>query len=178
METMSKNAKGLMLGAGATYGLFKLPKKVIDPYTRTTLGVSIGIGIAAMQYRNPYLLYAAIGVIVGSALILPEVYEGGKLAFNDYGQTVYVLHETDGVKELQPNEVPDYAIDGLTIKGLNGVFKVSDGVYCKVSKDGTISTTFGIGALVNRYHGAGFKTGDWAKGIGDNRWVDLYNKSV
>ena len=181
MAIINKNVKELIISSAATYGLLKLPMKWVDPYTR--MGVGGLIGVTAMIYgaitRNHYVGWTGAGIAVGSILTFEEVYRlnGAKIVSNEYAQPVYTLDETEGVAVLQPYQIPDYRIDGLTIKGMNGVFKAHDGVYLKILADGTITPTFGLGSLVNKI-GAGYMSESWVDGIGDKRWRTLFDKSV
>lgn len=178
-----KNKTGtIALSAIASYGLLKLPQSKIDPYTRATVGILSGAGLFAYGTinRNPIFQWLGIGVMIGSVLTLEEVerIKGAKIISNEYSKPVFVLDEILGVIELAPKSIPDYRIDGLTIKGLNKVFKSRDGVYLKILSDGTITETFGAGKLFNRITLAGFKSKEWANSQYGNRWSDLYNKSM
>lgn len=166
-----KNTTAILLSSMATYGILKIQNK-IDPYTRTLIGSVAGVGIAAFIDKS-----AGIGVHIGSGLQLTELYTGGKLAKNQYTGNVYVLTEKSGVVELYPNQTPSYPIDGLTIKGLNGVYKVSNGVYARVDSNGQIYTT-GIGSVVNAVRKAGYMNKDWVLNQPDARWMELFNLSI
>ena len=166
-----------ILGASAigSYGLLKIPQSKIDPYTRFSIGLVTSSIMVFSQ--NPIVRFIGIGIGVASFLQLIDVRKGGKLSFNNSGKPVFVLHETEGVKELAPYEIPDYNIDGLTVKGLNGVFKLSDGVYGGIFQDNSIGTSFGVGSLVNSFRDAGFKSPAWANKQTDRRWVKLYERT-
>lgn len=165
----------------ATFGLLKLPTYKIDPYTRFVVGGIAGAGLFAYGtiYRNPILQWLGIGVVIGSALTLEEVVriKGGKIIENDFTEPIFILHEDLGVIQLQPKEIPNYRTDGLTIKGMNKVFKVRDGVYLKILADGTITETLGAGKFFNKITMAGFKSKEWVKKESD-RWKALYEKSL
>jgi hypothetical protein len=176
-----------IIGASAigSYGLLKLPQSKVDPYTRSVIGGVAGgtIFLTGVIYQNPLIKWFGIGVMVGSALTLEEVarIKGGKLVSNKFDGSVFVLYESEGVKELQPFEKPNFSIDGLTVKGLNGVFKVRDGVYTKIDSSGKIYETIGIGKVVNQLSDAGFKDKSWCDKIasqGDSRWLNLFERSV
>jgi len=166
-----------ILGASAigSYGLLKISQSKIDPYTRFSVGLVTGSIMAFSQ--NPIVRFIGIGVGVASFLQLIDVRRGGKISFNNSGKPVFVLHESEGIKELAPYEIPNYNIDGFTVKGLNGVFKLSDGVYGGVFADNSIGCSFGVGALVNSFRNSGLKSGAWANKQTDRRWVMLYDKS-
>lgn len=158
-----------------SYGLLKITQSKIDPYTRFSIGLLSG---SVMVFSpNPIVRFIGIGVGISSFLQLIDVRKGGKLSFNNSGKSVYVLHESEGVKELSPYEIPDYNIDGLTVKGLNGVFKLSDGVYGGVNFNNEINA-FGVGSVVNKMRNAGFKSKVWVDAQTDSRWSNLYNLSV
>lgn len=175
MEKKKNKITLLSASAIGSYGLLKLPQSKIDPYTRFTFGVAIGSAMAFSQ--NPIVRYAGIGVVIAGALQVVDVLKGGKLSSNEARSQVYVLHEIKGIIELKPNEVPDYNIDGFTYKGLNGVFKLSDGVYAGVNFNNEINV-FGVGSLVNKLRNAGLKSKEWADTQTDKRWSNLYNLSV
>lgn len=79
--------------------------------------------------------------------------------------------------ELKSDKIPDYGIDGFTYRGLNGVFKLSDGVYAGVDSNNEINV-FGVGYLVNRLRNPGLKSKLWADAQIDKRWSKLYEKSL
>jgi len=170
--------KESILGASAigSYGLLKITQSKIDPYTRFSVGLVTGSFMAFSQ--NPIVRFIGIGIGIASFLQLIDVRKGGKLSFNNSGKPVFVLHEKEGVKELAPYEIPDYNIDGFTVKGLNGVFKLSDGVYGGVFTDNSIGCSFGVGALVNSVRNAGLKNKSWVDAQTDVRWSNLFERSV
>ncbi|HMN22973.1 MAG TPA: hypothetical protein PKE38_00670, partial [Ignavibacteriaceae bacterium] len=157
------------------YGLLKLPQSKIDPYTRATIGITVGAGMFLSP--NPLIRYVGIGVVIAGALQITDVFKGGRLSSNEAQSKVYVLHETKGVIELQSNEIPDYNIDGFTFKGLNCVFKLSDGVYAGINLNNDIDV-LGVGAIVNKIRNAGLKSKSWIDTQTDKRWSNLYNLSV
>ena len=139
---MNKAIKTVGLGTLGTYGLLKLPMNKIDPYTRSLIGGIVGFGavLYGVVNKNRLSIWSGIGVMLGSVATLTELTEGAKIASNEYSQPVYALHETEGVVEIPPYQLPDYRIDGLTIKGMNGVFKAHNGVYLKILADGRDKT--------------------------------------
>lgn len=157
------------------YGLLKLPQNKIDPYTRFTFGVAVGSAMVFSQ--NPLVRYAGIGLGIASFLQLIDIKNGGRLSSNEAVSKVFVLHEEKGVVELNDNEVPDYNIDGFTFKGLNGVFKLSDGVYAGINFNNDINT-FGVGSIVNKLRNAGLKSKNWVDAQTDKRWSNLYDMSI
>lgn len=174
---MAKKHKrtSITLSTIAGYSLLKLSQSKIDPYTRATIGITVGAGLFLSQ--NPIIRYMGIGVSIAGALQVSDVLKGGRLISNEAISHVYVLHETKGIIKLKPNENPDYNIDGFTYKGLNGVFKLSDGIYAKIISNNAIKV-LGVGGLVNKITGAGFKTKRWALMQPDKRWHELYMCSV
>ena len=181
---MHKGIKTVGLSTLGAYGLLKLPMQKVDPYTRMSVGIGVGASIALYGAinKNPFITFLGVGVIIGGALTFHEAaLFGAKIMSNEYSGTVYALHETDAdVREIKPFEVPDYRIDGLAIKGMNGVFKAHNGVYLKILADGSIIPTFGLGGLVNKL-GAGFKSRTWVDNTctkGDCRWGRLFERSV
>jgi hypothetical protein len=80
---------------------------------------------------------------------------------------------------LEPGQTPNNSIDGLTFKGLNGVFKVSDGVYVNVNSNNFIKYTPGLGRFINqKIRSGGYKTKVWVDQQTDIRWKELYDKSI
>ncbi len=125
-----------------------------------------------------------MGIVIGAAFQIVDINKGGKLSFNRSNNTVFVLPEQrvgGNIKEYNNNEIPKFNIDGFTIKGLNAVFKLSDGVYGGVHSDNTIGYSFGIGAIINKIRNAGIKDKSWCEAQkikGDERWIELYEKSI
>lgn len=161
-----------------SYGLLKLPQSKIDPYTRATIGFFAGM--AMVVSRNPIIRLSGFGIMLGSILTLDEIVriKGAKIVQNESNKSVSYLHEDSGVGELHSKQIPDFRIDGLTSKGIKGVYKFRDGVYVKILSDGTITETFGIGKIFNRITNAGFKTKPWVDAQTDKRWLALYEKSL
>jgi len=172
---MKNKSTTLSVSAIGSYGLLKLTQSKIDPYTRFTVGVLAGSVMAFSQ--NPLVRYTGVGIGIASFLQLIDVKNGGRLSSNEAKSQVFVLHETNGVIELKSDEVPDYNIDGFTYKGLNGVFKLSDGVYAGINFNNDINT-FGIGSIVNKFRNAGFKPKSWVDAQTDKRWSNLYEVSI
>jgi hypothetical protein len=80
---------------------------------------------------------------------------------------------------LEPGQTPSNSIDGLTFNGLNGVFKVSDGVYVELGNDNNIDYSFGFGKLINQnLRSGGYKSKQWVDQQTDLRWKELYRKSI
>ncbi|MBS1650442.1 MAG: hypothetical protein JSU07_00390 [Bacteroidetes bacterium] len=175
MENRKNQIALLSASAIGSYTLLKLPKSKIDPYTRAAIGITIGAGM--FLSKNPLVRYAGVGVVIAGALQILDVFKGGRLTSNKAKSQVYVLHETKGVIELKSNENPDYNIDGFTYKGLNGVFKLSEGVYAGISFNNKINV-FGVGAIVNKLRTAGFKPKSWVDTQTNKRWCNLYESSV
>ena len=164
-----------ILSGIASYGLLKLSQSKVDPYTRAIIGLTLGVGLQT----NEKSTYRQCGLGIGIAGLAQfiEIKNGGKIVSNNFNGIIYTLSETEGISTLQPFEIPSFFIDGLTIKGMNSVFKISVGVYAKISSQGVISETFGAGALVNKFRKAGIKHYDWISEQLDERWVSLYEKS-
>jgi hypothetical protein len=80
---------------------------------------------------------------------------------------------------LEPGLTPRNSIDGLTCKGLKGVFKLSDGVYVELGTDNSINYPFGFGKLINQNVRSGdYKSKQWVDQQIDLRWKELYSKSI
>ncbi|PCH67159.1 MAG: hypothetical protein COC01_06425 [Bacteroidetes bacterium] len=152
----------------------------IDPYSRS-LPLIIG-GTALVIYGaytdNKSVVYMGTALAGLGVIQLPELAKGARIVKNDYNKPTYVLHETKGVMEVSPFEIPDFRIDGLTIHGINKVFKVRNGVYVKIDENGNIEETVGLGNIFNKLTGAGFKNEDWVIKQEDRRWEELYKKSI
>lgn len=157
-------------------GLLKLADGKIDPYTRFAAGVVIGATMTLSQ--NLFVRLAGIGIGISGFLQLSNIFKGGKLSFNNSGLPVFVLQESAGVIELIPYETPEFNADGFTVKGLNGVFKLSDGVYGGVNADNSVGCSWGMGSVVNSFRGAGLKSKAWVDAQKDKRWSNLYNASI
>jgi hypothetical protein len=157
------------------YGLLKITQSKIDPYTRATIGIAVGTVMFMSQ--NPIVRYAGVGVAIAGVLQITDVFKRGRLSYNEAKSQVYVLHETKGIVELKDNEVPNYNIDGFTFKGMNGIFKLTDGVYARINFNNEINV-FGVGSIVNKLRNAGLKSKDWIDAQTDKRWSNLYNMSV
>lgn len=147
----------------------------LDPYTRAAMGITVGSLL--FLSKNEFVRYAGIGFAIIGALQILDIFKGGRLISNKATKQIFVLHETKGVIELKANEIPNYNIDGITYKGLNGVYKLADGVYAKINSKNEINVT-GLGKVVNKLHRSGFKNKLWIDKQTDNRWSKLYEKSI
>lgn len=175
MENKKNQIALLSASAIVSYGLLKLPQSKVDPYTRATIGITVGAGMLLGQ--SPIIRYMGIGIGIAGFMQILDVFKGGRLSSNEARSQVYILQETKGIVELQSDEVPDYNIDGFTYKGLNGVFKISDGVYAGINFNNEINV-FGVGAIVNKLRNAGLKSKSWVDSQTDKRWSNLYERSV
>ncbi len=159
-------------------------KFCLDPFTRSVVGTGLGICTAALgsMTENQLVKTIGVGIAIGGAITLEEIIrlKGAKIVRNSFGGNLYTLHETDGVKKLAPGIVPNYRVDGITLQGLNGVFKAHDGVYFEILANGMIQPNSILGNIVNSV-GAGFKSKAWAEEQakkGDPRWLELYNAGL
>jgi hypothetical protein len=92
---------------------------------------------------------------------------------------VYIIGENGGVSVLEYGKVPPGNIDGFSFKGLNGVFKLSDGVYAKINTNNSIQYTPGLGRFINQsVRRGGYKSKQWVDQQTDLRWKELYSKSI
>jgi hypothetical protein len=165
-----------ILSGIASFGLIKFSQSKVDPYTRAIIGIAVGVGM--QTNKREFVQDLGLGAIFGSALQFTDIKKGGKISINNFNSVIFILSEKEGISELQPFQIPDFFIDGLTMKGIKGVFKVSNGVYAKINSKGVISETVGFGKLVNKLHDAGLKNKEWVQSQSDTRWLNLYEKSI
>jgi hypothetical protein len=126
--------------------------------------------------KRGYSITLFEGKIVKS---IKDIKKGGKITRNDSNIQFYILDENQGVTALNHGQTQNNSIDGLTFKGLNGVFKVSDGVYVELGKDNSINYSFGFGKLINQnLRSGGYKSKQWVDQQTDLRWKELYSKSI
>lgn len=175
-----KNKTITAISAGTSYAMLKLTESNLDPYTRCTVGLAVGSAIVFKRGdENPLALFLGIGVIIGSALQLIDVAKGGRLIKNQGNLPVYIIGENNGLSVLQYGQVPSGNIDGFSFKGLNGVFKLSDGVYANINSNNSIKYTPGLGRFINQsVRSGGYKTKQWVDQQTDLRWKELYDKSI
>jgi hypothetical protein len=174
---MNKKQRTLALSSFSAYALLKQTKHQVDPYTRCILANAIGFSLAFQH--NATLKLAGIGLMIGGALQLMETRQGGRIIRNESDVDIYILDESGGVFPLKPKTIPKQPIDGFTMKGWNGVFKVSDGVYINILKDKRVAYAAGFGKLINQQvRNAGFKHHTWVQQQADARWEALYAFSV
>lgn len=172
------NKKSITLvSTGSSYALLKTIDAQFDPYTRSAIGALSGFAMALST--NNTVRYMGVGTMIAGALQLIDVPKGGRLVKNLSLFPVYILDEKYGITKLEPGEIPSNTIDGFTFKGLNGVFKVSDGVYVLINPNGSISYTPGLGKIVNQnIRSGGLKSKDWVAIQQDKRWQELFNNSI
>jgi len=175
-----KNKTITAISAGTSYSMLKLTESSLDPYTRFTAGLAVGSAIVLKRGdENPAALFLGIGILIGSALQLIDVVKGGRLIRNKCNFAVYIIGENGGLSVLEYGQVPSGNIDGFTFKGLNGVFKLSDGIYAKINSNNSIQYTLGLGRFINQnLRNGGFKTKHWVDQQTDLRWKELYDRSI
>lgn len=166
-----------LISTGSSYSLLKTIDNKFDPYTRSAIGALSGFAMALST--NNTVRYIGVGTMIAGALQLIDLPKGGRLVKNLSLFTVYILDEKYGITKLEPGEIPSNTIDGFTLKGLNGVFKVSNGVYVQINPNGSISYTPGLGKIVNQsFRDGGLKSKDWVANQQDKRWQELFNNSI
>ena len=175
-----KNKTITSISSGTYYSVLKLAALSVDPYTRSAAGLALGFALV-LKYgdENYAALYIGIGVLLGSILQLAEVAKGGRLIRNQSSVPVYIFGEKGNLSVLESGQVPSGDIIGFTCKGLNGVFKLSDGVYAKINANNAIQYARGLGRLINQsIRSGGFKTKQWVDQQSDLRWKELYDRSI
>ena len=165
------------ISAGTSYSMLKLNESSVDPYTRSAIGSILGF-ILALSPTN-YHRFIGIGTMIAGALQLIDIAKGGRLIKNQCNLPVYTIGENGGVSVLEYGKVPSGNIDGFSFKGLNGVFKLSDGVYAKINTNNSIQYTPGLGRFINQsVRSGGYKSKLWVDQQTDLRWKELYSKSI
>ena len=176
-KKMKKNQLTITTSSIVSYAGIKTIENRIDPFTRMSLGLLATVGLSLSE--NQTTRNIGLGLGIASLLQLLDIKKGGKITRNDSNIQFYVLDENQGVTILEPGQTPSNSIDGLTFKGLNGVFKVSDGVYVELGKDNSINYSFGFGKLINQnLRSGGYKSKQWVDQQTDLRWKELYRKSI
>jgi hypothetical protein len=174
---MKKNQLKIASSSIVSYAGIKTLENKIDPYTRMSLGILATVGLSLSE--NQTIRNIGLGLGIASLLQLLDIKKGGKITRNDSNIQFYILDENQGVTILEPGQTPSNSIDGLTFKGLNGVFKVSDGVYLELGKDNSINYSFGFGKLINQnLRSGGYKSKQWVDQQTNLRWKELYIKSI
>jgi hypothetical protein len=176
-KKMKKNQLTITTSSIVSYAGIKTIENRIDPFTRMSLGLLATVGLSLSE--NQTTRNIGLGLGIASLLQLLDIKKGGKITRNDSNIQFYVLDENQGVTILEPGQTPSNSIDGLTFKGLNGVFKVSDGVYVELGNDNSINYSFGFGKLINQnLRSGGYKSKQWVDQQTDLRWKELYRKSI
>jgi hypothetical protein len=176
-KKMKKNQLTITTSSIVSYAGIKTIENKIDPFTRMSLGLLATVGLSLSE--NQTTRNIGLGLGIASLLQLLDIKKGGKITRNDSNIQFYVLDENQGVTILEPGQTPSNSIDGLTFKGLNGVFKVSDGVYVELGNDNSINYSFGFGKLINQnLRSGGYKSKQWVDQQTDLRWKELYRKSI
>ena len=175
-----KNKTITAISAGISYSMLKLTEPSLDPYTRCTVGLAVGYAIVLKHAdENTLALFLGIGVMIGSVLQLINVANGGRLIKNQCNLPVYIFGENSGLSALEYGQVPSGNVDGFSFKGLNGVFKLSDGVYANINTNNSIKYAPGLGRFINQsLRSGGYKTKQWVDQQTDLRWKELYERSI
>jgi len=176
-KKMKKNQLTITTSSIVSYAGIKTIENKIDPFTRMSLGLLATVGLSLSE--NQTTRNIGLGLGIASLLQLLDIKKGGKITRNDSNIQFYILDENQGVTILEHGQTPSNSIDGLTFKGLNGVFKVSDGVYVELGKDNSINYSFGFGKLINQnLRSGGYKSKQWVDQQTDLRWKELYDRSI
>jgi hypothetical protein len=174
---MKKNQFTITSSSIVSYAGIKTLENKIDPFTRMSLGILATVGLSLSE--NQTTRHIGLGLGIASLLQLLDIKKGGRITRNDSKIQFYVLDENQGVTILEPGLTPRNSIDGLTCKGLKGVFKLSDGVYVELGTDNSINYSFGFGKLINQnVRSGGYKSKQWVDQQTDLRWKELYSKSI
>jgi hypothetical protein len=173
----NKNTNAFLISSIASYAILKIANNKIAPYTRTVCGVGIGVTSLLFSGYDKSIAYISSGIIAGSGLQVIDAAQDGKLTYNKSPGPIFILSEHLGVMQLIPNQVPNYAIDGIAVPGTGKVFKVSNGVYAGINANGSIYT-YGVGSIVNIIAKAGYMPKAWVQQQTDQRWQELYNSSL
>lgn len=174
---MKKDQLAITTFSIVSYAGIKTLEKKIDPFTRMSLGLLATVVLSLSEDQTTRNI--GLGLGLASLLQLADIKKGGKITRNDSNIQFYILDENQGVAILEPGQTSFNSIDGLTFKGLNGVFKVSEGVYVELGKDNRINYSFGFGKLINQnLRGGGYKSKQWIDQQTNLRWHELYNKSI
>lgn len=165
------------ISAGAWSSILKWTGSRIDPYTRLWVGMTIGFGIVAKYGdENSSAVWLGTGVMMGSLLPWYDATKGGRLVKNQSNAAVYTIGESSGVSVLEPGQIPTGCIVGFSFKGLNGVFKLSDGVHAHINSNHSVEYTPGLGRFIHQHvRRSGFKTKQWVDQQSDLRWKELYD---
>lgn len=174
---MKRNQLTITTSTIVSYVGLKTLENKIDPFTRMSLGLLATLGLSLSE--NQITRNIGLGLGIASLLQLIDIKKGGKITRNDSNIQFYILDENRGVTILEPGQTTSNSIDGLTFKGLNGVFKVSDGVYIELGKDNSVNYSYGLGKLINQnLRSGGYKSIQWVEQQTDLRWKELYSKSI
>jgi hypothetical protein len=112
-------------------------------------------------------------------LQLIDIEKGGRLVKNQCNLPVYIFGENGGLSLLEFSQVPKDNTVGFALKGLNGVFKLTDGVHAKINSNNSIQYTSVLGLFINKYlRIGGYKSKQWVDQQTDLRWKELYRKSI
>ncbi len=172
-----KNKTITAISAGTSYSMLKLTESSVDPYTRSAIGSILGFTLALSPNNN--YRFIGIGTMIAGALQLIDVAKGGRLIKNQCNLQVYIIGENSGLSVLEYGQVPSGNIDGFSFKGLNGVFKLSDGVYANINSNNSIQYTPGLGRFINQnVRNGGYKTKHWVDQQTDLRWKELYDRPI
>jgi hypothetical protein len=173
---MDKNSNTL-ISWRSLYSLFKKIDSKFDPYTRFAFGAlsCFAMGLSL----NNIVRYIGVGTGIVGAFQVLDVHKGGRLVKNNSSFQVYVLDEKYAITKLEPGEIPSNTIVGFTLRGINGVFKVTDGIYVQINLNGSISYTPGLGKLINQnIRSGGLKSKDWVANQQEKHWEELFNNSI
>ena len=181
----AKKRKNLLyagISGVGSYFLYKLPGKTIDPYARLIMLMVPATGL--FFHPDQEIKFIATGMMAGTAISSAEtlIFEGGKIVRNELDIPLYVIgNKTSGIHTVPPFHTPSFRIDGLSFQGLNGVFKVANGVYIKILPGGNIKETSFFAKIANCLDKGGLKNQQWCRNMsreGDPRWLELYQKSL
>ncbi len=176
-KKMKKKYLTITTAGTLAYAGIKTFENKIDPFTRMSLGLLATLSLSLSE--NQITRSIGVGIGIASVLQLLDIKKGGRITRNNSTRKVFILGENSGVTILLPGQIPNNSIDGLTFKGLNGVFKLSDGVYVELEKDNKINYSIGVGKLINQYiRSGGYKSKQWVDQRMDPRWKELYIKSI
>jgi len=160
----------------------KLIEKIgFDPLSRIILGLILGgiLAVYGFLYKKSFNTYlgSTVGFISFFYLILITNKGSAKIITNKYNKEIYIKKEQSSeIKKISPFKTSKIPLDGIaTSYNKDKVYKVYNGIWVKIKKNGDITPISPISKIFN-YIGAGWRDKKWFDKKDGENWNPLFEK--
>ena len=154
--------------------------KKYDKWTWGTLTLLLLLFCIVIYFRTQNKLFGfslSFFAILTAILYSMAAFSSADIVNNEFEGDLYIKPEEGSEPKLINPKENKYGLDGIASPYKKGyIYKVSNGIYVEVTRDGNIVPTSGISKILNSI-GGGWKTTSDFKKSDLLSWQPLFNKS-